>query len=240
MEPQRLNRARRRQAWLYVGLLVFGARLAWAFVDIQLVSHDAFLEDAQRQQKRRVEIAPTRGAIEDRNGVPLAVNREQYGIYLVPRHIADVDRFADRFTEIVPFDEAELRGRIVGIVAGGHPRRDHDVAQHPNAVLIDVVLAVERERQHVGGAGLVHVALVQLGDLVVVDERQRQLDVDEALRLEGGAREVGEGGGIERHRRRVGHAVRDEDPRIPAAVVVVVRRPRPHRCTCGLFRPNRS
>ena len=112
MEPQRLNRARRRQAWLYVGLLVFGARLAWAFVDIQLVSHDAFLEDAQRQQKRRVEIAPTRGAIEDRNGVPLAVNREQYGIYLVPRHIADVDRFADRFTEIVPFDEAELRGRI--------------------------------------------------------------------------------------------------------------------------------
>jgi len=112
MEPQRLNLARRRQAWLYVLLLLFGARLAWAFVDIQIVSHDAFLEDAQRQQKKRVEIPPTRGNIEDRNGVPLAVNREQYAIYLVPRHIPDVDRFVDRFTEIVPFDEPELRARI--------------------------------------------------------------------------------------------------------------------------------
>jgi cell division protein FtsI (penicillin-binding protein 3) len=112
MEPQRLNLARRRQTWLYAVLLLFGARLAWAFVDIQIVSHDAYLEDAQRQQKKRVEIPPTRGNIEDRNGVPLAVNREQYSIYLVPRHIADVDRFVDRFTDIVPFDERDLRARI--------------------------------------------------------------------------------------------------------------------------------
>ncbi len=91
METKRLNLARRRQTWLYAALLLFGARLAWAFVDIQIVSHDAYLEDAQRQQKKRVEIPPTRGNIEDRNGVPLAVNREQYAIYLVPRHISDVE-----------------------------------------------------------------------------------------------------------------------------------------------------
>lgn len=112
METQRLKLARRRQTWLYAALLLFGARLAWAFVDIQIVSHDAYLEDAQRQQKKRVEIPPTRGNIEDRNGVPLAVNREQYAIYLVPRHISDVDRFVDRFTDIVPFDERELRARV--------------------------------------------------------------------------------------------------------------------------------
>ena len=112
METQRLKLARRRQTWLYAALLLFGARLAWAFVDIQIVSHDAYLEDAQRQQKKRVEIPPSRGNIEDRNGVPLAVNREQYAIYLVPRHISDVDRFVDRFTAIVPFDERELRARV--------------------------------------------------------------------------------------------------------------------------------
>ena len=112
METQRLNIARRRQTWLYAVLLVFGARLAWAFIDIQIVSHDAYLANAQRQQKKRVEIPPTRGNIEDRNGVPLAVNREQYAVYLVPRHISDVDRFVDRFTDIVPFDERELRARI--------------------------------------------------------------------------------------------------------------------------------
>ncbi|CAN5809314.1 penicillin-binding protein [soil metagenome] len=112
MEPQRLNLARRRQAWLYVVLLLFGARLAWAFIEIQVVSHAAYVEDAQRQQKRRIEIPPTRGLIEDRNGVPLALNRDQYAIYLVPRHISDVDRFVERFTEIVPFDERVLRQRV--------------------------------------------------------------------------------------------------------------------------------
>ena len=112
MEPQRLNLARRRQAWLYVVLLLFGARLAWAFVDIQVLSHSRYVVDAQRQQKKRIEIPPERGIIEDRNGVPLAVNREQYAIYLVPRHIVDVDHFVERFTEVVPFDEAVLRERV--------------------------------------------------------------------------------------------------------------------------------
>ena len=112
MEPQRLILARRRQAWLYVLLLLFGARLAWAFVDIQVLSHSRYVVDAQKQQKKRIEIPPERGIIEDRNGVPLAVNREQYAIYLVPRHIVDVDHFVERFTEVVPFDEAVLRERV--------------------------------------------------------------------------------------------------------------------------------
>ena len=112
MEPERLKLARRRQAWLYVVLLLFGARLAWAFVDIQVLSHSRYVADAQKQQKKRIEIAPERGTIEDRNGVPLAVNREQYAIYLVPRHIVDVDHFVERFTEVVPFDEAALRARV--------------------------------------------------------------------------------------------------------------------------------
>lgn len=112
MEPHRLRTARRRQGWLYLILLAFGARLAWGLVDVQILSHDAWLTAAQKQQKKRVEIAPERGRIFDRNGVPLAINRERYEIYLVPRHIADVDRFVSRLTSIVPYDEAELRRRI--------------------------------------------------------------------------------------------------------------------------------
>ncbi|CAN5283751.1 penicillin-binding protein [soil metagenome] len=112
MEPERLKIARRRQGWLFLVLVVFGARLAWSFVDIQVLSHDAYLEAAQRQQKKRIVIPPERGIIYDRNGVRLAVNREQYAVYLVPRHIADVDRFVEHFTAIVPHDEDDLRGRI--------------------------------------------------------------------------------------------------------------------------------
>ena len=112
MEPHRLRTARRRQGWLYLVFLAFGARLAWGLVDVQILSHDAWTASAQKQQKKRVEIAPRRGRIYDRNGVPLAINRERYEIYLVPRHIVDVDRFVERLTAVVPYDEAELRRRI--------------------------------------------------------------------------------------------------------------------------------
>ncbi|HUO99977.1 MAG TPA: penicillin-binding protein [Gemmatimonadota bacterium] len=112
MEPERLKIARRRQGWLFLLLLAFGGRLAWSFVEIQILSHDAYLTAAEAQQKKQIVIPPSRGGIFDRNGVPLAVNREQYAIYLVPRHIADVDRFVERFTAILPHDEADLRRKI--------------------------------------------------------------------------------------------------------------------------------
>lgn len=112
MEARRLEIARRRQGWLFLAILLFAARLAWSLIDVQLLSHDAYLEAAQRQQKKRIVIPPERGRIFDRNGVPLALNRERYEIYAVPRHIPDVDRFVERFAGIVPYDEAELRERI--------------------------------------------------------------------------------------------------------------------------------
>lgn len=112
MEPERLKIARRRQSWLFLVLFLFGAWVAWSFFEIQVIRHDRYMSAAQRQQKKRVEIPPERGTIYDRNGVALAVNREQYGLYLVPRRIRDVDEFVERLTGILPYDEAELRRRI--------------------------------------------------------------------------------------------------------------------------------
>src|SRR5688572_3688818 len=112
MEGQRLKTARRRQAWLFLFFVLFGGKLAWSLVDIQIVSHASYLEAAQRQQKKRVVIAPHRGTIYDRNGVALAVNKEQYQLYLVPRRIEDIDRFVRDLTAIVPYDERELRAKI--------------------------------------------------------------------------------------------------------------------------------
>lgn len=112
MEPERLKIARRRQSWLFLLLLLFGGWVTWSFFEIQVIGHERYLTAAQRQQKKRVEIPPERGTIFDRNGVPLAVNREQYGLYLVPRRIGDVDDFVARLTDILPYDQAELRRRI--------------------------------------------------------------------------------------------------------------------------------
>ena len=80
----------------------------------------------------------------------------------------------------------------VGGLLGGDRRADHDVAeQHRDAAAAPgvAVVVVERERQHVGRAGLAEVLGVELGDLVAVDERQRQL-APPLLGLEHGAGEA--------------------------------------------------
>ena len=125
MEGPRLRIARRRQSWLFLVFVLFGAKLAWSLVDIQILSHASYLEAAQRQQKKRVVIPPHRGTIFDRNGVPLAVNVEHYQLYLVPRSIHDVDRFVEAFTEIVPHDEDDLRAKIAQ--GGWYVRLQRDV-----------------------------------------------------------------------------------------------------------------
>jgi cell division protein FtsI (penicillin-binding protein 3) len=112
MEGRRLTIARRRQRWLSLLFLLFGAKLAWSLVDIQIVSHAEYQAAAQRQQKKRVVIPPRRGAIYDRNGVAIALHREQYRIFVVPRKIEDLDDFVREFTAVVPYDSRALRARI--------------------------------------------------------------------------------------------------------------------------------
>ncbi len=112
MEARRLDISRRRQRVFYLLLVVFSARLAWTLIDVQVLSHADWVAEAQKQQKKRVVIQPERGRIFDRNGVPLAINREQYEIYLIPRRIEDPDRFVQDLTRVMPFDEAEIRAKI--------------------------------------------------------------------------------------------------------------------------------
>ena len=133
----------------------------------------------------------------------------------------------------VHHEEPKLR-RVLGIVARRDGGRDHDVAQHPDAVLVEIVVA-ERERQHVGRDRLLHVPLVQLGDLVLVDERTRKLTRSwpSAAAWFG---ELGQRSLVDRRRARpaVGH----EDPGM--AAVVVVHRARRHGSTGSACCPNRS
>jgi len=116
MASDRLRLARRRQVIVFAVFALFAGRLAFSLFDIQVRNHEGYVEAAQKQQKKRVVIPPERGTIYDRNGIPLAVNREQYEIYLVPNHIDDVDRFVERFTEVVPYDPDRLRRKLA---AGG-------------------------------------------------------------------------------------------------------------------------
>lgn len=112
MESGRLRLARRRQVIVFAIFAVFALRTGYALFDIQVRDHAEYVESARKQQKKRVVIPPERGTIYDRNGIPLAVNRERHEVYLIPRQVEDVGGFVDAFTEIVPYDSAELRRKL--------------------------------------------------------------------------------------------------------------------------------
>lgn len=76
---------------------------------LQVVEADryAMLADENRINMRL--LAPSRGQILDRFGVPLAVNRQNFRVVLVKEQVRDVDRTLALLSGIVPLGEADLR-----------------------------------------------------------------------------------------------------------------------------------
>lgn len=58
-------------------------------VQVQLIHGDRWAERAQRQRTERTVLPARRGALYDRNGVPLAVSQEFYHVGVAPNELAD-------------------------------------------------------------------------------------------------------------------------------------------------------
>lgn len=61
---------------------------------IQVLRHDRYLAEAERQHKQKIVLPARRGHIFDRNGEPLAVSAEGLNIYAVPERINDKRKVA--------------------------------------------------------------------------------------------------------------------------------------------------
>jgi cell division protein FtsI (penicillin-binding protein 3) len=73
-----------------LGVLAILARAA----QLQLWQGDQWAQQAQRQRTERTVLPARRGAIYDRNGVPLAVSQEFYHVGVAPNELADARRAA--------------------------------------------------------------------------------------------------------------------------------------------------
>jgi len=86
------NGIARRLAIVVAALAVAVLGLVFRLVDLQLVNHQDYREQAQAEHVSRVDILPRRGAILDRNGYPLAASVDAYDV-LVDKHIwGDADK----------------------------------------------------------------------------------------------------------------------------------------------------
>lgn len=87
------------------GITVLTGRLAW----LQLFEGAKYktLSDQNRISLRL--IAPPRGQIMDRFGVPLAVNTQNYRVLIIPEQTKDLTEALRALAKIIPLDERDMR-----------------------------------------------------------------------------------------------------------------------------------
>jgi cell division protein FtsI (penicillin-binding protein 3) len=104
------RQALRRQALLAAWLLASAGLLGRA-VQVQMFESDVWRAQAEDQQREANAIPAPRGTIFDRNGVPLAMSREQYRIELDSDQLPDRDSVRTILTDVLGLSDREARNR---------------------------------------------------------------------------------------------------------------------------------
>lgn len=96
-----------------VFLVVCLVLLAKAF-HLQVVKGDYYRERARDISIRQYQVRPPRGRIFDRNGVPLAINKPSFNLYLVPGYLSkgDVPLFLDSCERYLGLKGEEVRKKL--------------------------------------------------------------------------------------------------------------------------------
>jgi len=79
---------------------------------IQVIQHENYLSEAEKQHKQRIDLPPKRGNIFDRNGEPLALSADGLDVYAVPDRIKDKKRVARLLSSQLQLPENTLLKRI--------------------------------------------------------------------------------------------------------------------------------
>jgi cell division protein FtsI/penicillin-binding protein 2 len=127
--PERSRRERRGQksfgftlphdrlGWLRLTVFFLAGIVAVRLFSIQVLHHGFYAALAEGQYERSEELTPSRGELflssaRDGRPAPLAVNRELYLLYAVPR---DIEGIEDTITKLLPYvslDEDTMRERL--------------------------------------------------------------------------------------------------------------------------------
>jgi cell division protein FtsI (penicillin-binding protein 3) len=75
-------------------------------VELQVLKHASFDQQAARQSERTVNLDPRRGSILDRHGRPLAVSVDTESIYAVPQDVGDANATAAALARALDLDAA--------------------------------------------------------------------------------------------------------------------------------------
>ncbi len=111
-DPERQEIVSRRTVLLGGGVSLLFAGIGARLYQLQIAEHQKYLDLAQNNQFNKRILTPLRGEIVDRFGAPLASNRKNFRVLLVPEQARDVDAALDKISQITPVSE-DRRARIL-------------------------------------------------------------------------------------------------------------------------------
>ena len=95
-------------------LVAWTAIIAGRLIQLQVLDHKSYLQQARRQQEQTVEISPVRGVIYDRNLRPLAMSVEVESIFAVPAEIPDAMATARLLGRVLDLNAKQLAKKLDG------------------------------------------------------------------------------------------------------------------------------
>jgi penicillin-binding protein 2 len=98
----------RRAVVAFLGILLLSGVLVANLYNLQIVRFDDYSTRSNDNRIKLVPIAPSRGMIFDRNGIPLATNRTIYQLELMPEKIADLPVTLNALRLIVDLTDEDI------------------------------------------------------------------------------------------------------------------------------------
>ena len=119
MEDEQKERSVKRVRILARACLVWGVIVVVRLVQLQVVQHDSYKEQAQGQQERDIRVHAPRGVIYDRNGEELAMSVTHESVCVNPVQIPDIPLNADLLARALSLDKAALIASITDMKSQG-------------------------------------------------------------------------------------------------------------------------
>ena len=118
MEPLSSDRAASRLNWLLWIALLWATVILGRLLQLQIASHGELRRLADAQHLHNLEVRAPRGAIFDRNGLPLAMSLPVDSVAVDPRQIKDPAVAAGILSGVLALEEAALLERLRSAASG--------------------------------------------------------------------------------------------------------------------------
>ncbi|MDU6410222.1 MAG: peptidoglycan DD-transpeptidase MrdA [Yersiniaceae bacterium] len=98
----------RRALVAFAGILLLSGILVANLYNLQIMRFEDYRTRSNENRIKLVPIAPSRGIIYDRNGVPLALNRTIYQLELVPEKVDDLQAVLEQLRPVVDLTDEDI------------------------------------------------------------------------------------------------------------------------------------